>query len=29
LSFKLGHVTYQNIRLEPRIPNFHFTWVLQ
>jgi hypothetical protein len=28
LSFKMGHVTYQNIRLEPRIPNFHFTWVL-
>jgi hypothetical protein len=29
LSFKLGHVTYQNLQLEPRIPNFHFTWVLK
>jgi hypothetical protein len=27
LSFKLGHVTYQNIRLESRIPNIHFTWL--
>jgi hypothetical protein len=22
-SFKLGHVTYQNIQLEPRVPDFH------
>ncbi len=27
LSFKLGLVTYQNIRLESRIPNIHFTWL--
>jgi hypothetical protein len=27
LSFKLGHVTYQNIRREPRILNIHFTWL--
>jgi hypothetical protein len=27
LSFKLGHVTYQNIPREPRIPNIHFTWL--
>ena len=27
LSFKLGHVTYQNIWLDPRVPNFHFPWV--
>jgi hypothetical protein len=26
-SFKLGHVSYQNTQLEPRVPNFHFTWV--
>ena len=26
LSFKLGHVTYQNIRIKSRIPNIHFTW---
>jgi hypothetical protein len=27
LSFKLGHVTYQNIRLESRVSDFHFTWL--
>ncbi len=27
LSFKLGHVTYQNIRLQPKFPNIHFTWL--